>query len=67
MYSYEIQDYLQRRSYHLETYDELQNIIDTSPQIIRVKLDYFNDRYTKYYLKANDDYEWLVWIKNYER
>lgn len=67
MYSYEIQDYLQRRSYHLETYDELQNIIDTSPQIIRVKLDYFNDRYTKYYLKANDDYEWLVWIKNCER
>ena len=67
MYSYEIQDYLQRRSYHLETYDELQNIIDTSPQIIRVKLDYFDDRYSQYYLKANDDYEWLVWIKNYER
>ena len=67
MYSYEIQDYLQRRSYHLETYDELQNIIDTSPQIIRVKLDYFDDRYSQYYLKANDDYEWLVWIKNCER
>lgn len=67
MYSYEIQDYLQRRSYHLETYDELQNIIDTSPQIIRVKLDYFDDRYSQYYLKTNDDYEWLVWIKNCER
>lgn len=64
MYSYEIQDYLERKSYKL-TIEEYYSIVNSSPQISSVKLDMVEDFYHKKSVKTNDGYSWGIYILNY--
>lgn len=57
MYSSEIQDYLEKRSYKL-TLEEYFGIVNTSPQISFVKLEMITDFYHKKLVATNDGYEW---------
>lgn len=66
MYSLEIQRTFEDNNYHLNSYDQLQKIMDESPQIVRVRFDMFGERHSKYFVKTDDGCEWYVWIKNYE-
>ena len=64
MYSYEIQDYLENRSYKL-TLEEYYGIVNTSPQIYYVKLEMIADFFHKKVVKTNDGYSWGINILNY--
>ena len=64
MYSYEIQDYLEKRSYKL-TLEEYYGIVNTSPQISYVKLEMIADFYHKKLVETNDGYSWGIYILNY--
>ena len=63
MYSYEIQDYLEKRSYKL-TLDEYYGIANTSNQISFVKLEMLADFYHKKSVSTNDDYSWGIYVLN---
>ena len=64
MYSYEIQDYLEKRSYRL-TLEEYYDIVNTSHQISFVKLERVYDFYHKKLVSTNDGYSWGIYILNY--
>ena len=64
MYSYEIQDYLENKSYKL-TLEEYYGIVNTSPQISYVKLEMIADFYHKKLVSTNDGYSWGIYILNY--
>ena len=64
MYSYEIQDYLENKSYKL-TLEEYYGIVNTSPQISFVKLEMVADFYHKKSVSTNDGYSWGIYILNY--
>ena len=64
MYSYEIQDYLENKSYKL-TLEEYYCIMNTSPQISHVKLEMIADFYHKKLVSTNDGYSWGIYILNY--
>ena len=64
MYSYEIQDYLENKSYKL-TLEEYYGIVNTSPQISSVKLEMIADFYHKKLVATNDGYQWGIYILNY--
>lgn len=64
MYSYEIQDYLEKRSYKL-TLEEYYGIVSTSPQISSVKLENVFEFSHKKEVATNDGYSWGIHILNY--
>ena len=59
MYSYEIQDYLENKSYKLAL-EEYYDIVNTSPQISFVKLEMIADFYHKKLVSTNDGYSWGI-------
>lgn len=65
MYSYEIQDYLEKKSYKL-TLEEYYGIVNNSHQISFVKLDMTYDFYHKKLVATNDGYSWGIYILNYD-
>lgn len=65
MYSYEIQDYLEKKSYKL-TLEEYYGIVSTSPQISLVKLEMITNFFHKKYVATNDGYKWGIYILNYD-
>ena len=64
MYSHEIQDYLEKRSYKL-TLEDYYGIANTSPQISSVKLEMLADFYHKKSVSTNDGYSWGIYILNH--
>lgn len=64
VYSYEIQDYLEKRSYKL-TLEEYYDIVNNSHQISHVKLEMIADFYHKKLVETNDGYSWGIYILNY--
>ena len=65
MYSWEIQLYLAERNYHIESDEVYEKIINTSPQITRVKLGEHVDEYYSYEIYTNDGFYWKVWMKKF--
>lgn len=65
MYSSEIQDYLEKRSYKL-TLEEYFGIVNTSPQISFIKLEMITDFFHKESVATNDGYSWGIYILNYD-
>ena len=64
MYSSEIQDYLEKRSYKLSL-EEYYGIVDTSPQISFVKLESIKEFYHKKLVQTSDGFSWGIYILNY--
>lgn len=64
MYSYEIQDYLERRSYKL-TLEDYYGIVSTSHQISFVKLEMLAGFYHKKSVSTNDGYSWGIYVLNH--
>lgn len=65
MYSYEIQDYLEKRSYKL-TLEEYYDIVNNSHQISFVKLEGIYGFYHKKFVATSDGYSWGIYILNYD-
>lgn len=64
MFSHEIQDYLEKRSYRL-TLEEYYNIVNNSPQISSVKLSGSYEFFHKKEVATSDNYIWGIYILNY--
>ena len=63
MYSHEIDELIKLRNYLLEV-KEYFMICDTSPQIVRVTYNPYND---EFYIKTNDNYEWTFKVRKKEK
>ena len=64
MYSYEIQQYFEDKNYKL-TLDEYYNLVNSSPQIVDVKLEVIYDFFFhKKVLSTSDGYNWGIYILN---
>jgi len=64
MYSYEIDNLLLQRNFRLDSYDELQQLKNSSSQLSRIKLEQVGEIYSKYSMGTRDNYNWIVWILN---
>ena len=62
MYSWEIQQLLELKKYLLNSKEYLK-ICSTSPQIIRVSYNPYDDIF---YIKTNDGYEWTFKVRREE-
>ena len=63
MFSWEIQQYLAERNYHIDSDKVYEKIINTSPQVCRVKLGERKDNEFSYEIYTNDGYSWVVWMR----
>ena len=64
MYSYEVQDYLEKKSYKL-TLEEYYKLVSCIPQITKVSLVGNYEFYHKKQVSTNDNYSWGIYILNY--
>jgi hypothetical protein len=64
MFSWEIQRYLEDRNYHIDSDEIYERVINTSPQISRVKLGERRDKQFSYEIYTDDGYHWKVWMKS---
>lgn len=63
VYSWEINDYLDRTDFKLENYYELEKIRLSSPQVNKIELIDDVGEYTKIKVSTTDDYYWNISIK----
>lgn len=63
MYSNEINDYLQARNFNVE-YEEIENIMNCSPQVFRLKFEGIEDKHSRFRLYTHDNFTWDVFVLN---
>ena len=61
MYTWEIKDYFEKRNFEITDYLSFHKIFLESPQINLVQLLEFNNDRAKYYVKTNDEYDFIYW------
>lgn len=66
MYSNEINEILRQHNFQFDTFDKVDEIIKQSPQI-SIKLLEIQDTHSKYRIWSNDNYNWDIWIRNYNK
>jgi hypothetical protein len=66
VYSHEIDSYLSTKDFHLNI-DEFNYLRDTSPQINYIKFENQGDTYSRYRIGTWDNYNFEIFIKNYNK
>jgi hypothetical protein len=66
MYSWELDNYFNSKNYHVSD-KEFQNLRSNSPQINRIKFEEFGNTYSRFTVGTSDNYNFQLWIKNYNQ
>lgn len=63
MYSWEIDQYLRDKDFHI-THDDLDFIRNTSPQLSYIKFERLGKIYSEYTIGTYDNHNWILHILN---